>query len=86
MLTDGPAHCLGGSLDFFFTSGPTPLDVIREHYDVVGKPELYPAWSFGFHLCRSVRLLDIYPCACLAKTLTVGRWHMWHDRLQMGIR
>jgi alpha-glucosidase len=26
--------------------------VIREHYDMVGKPSLYPAWSFGFHLCR----------------------------------
>jgi len=36
----------GGSFDFLFTSGPTPLAVIEQHYEIVGKPSLYPAWSF----------------------------------------
>lgn len=43
---------LGGTFDFYFMSGPTPMDVIRQYSEVVGKPAKMPYWAFGFHLCR----------------------------------
>lgn len=42
----------GGSLDFYFIAGPTPVKVIEQYSEIVGKPALYPYWSYGFHLCR----------------------------------
>ncbi|KAG9005981.1 hypothetical protein FRB93_009082 [Tulasnella sp. JGI-2019a] len=43
---------IGGTLDLFFYSGPTPQAVIEQHGAVVGKPTWVPAWGLGFHLCR----------------------------------
>lgn len=43
---------LGGTLDFYFFSGPDPKSVIEQYGEVVGKPTWQPLWAFGFHLCR----------------------------------
>ncbi|KAJ7692931.1 glycosyl hydrolases family 31-domain-containing protein [Mycena rosella] len=43
---------LGGTLDLYFLSGPTPQTVMRQYAQVVGTPTWQPAWGFGFQLCR----------------------------------
>lgn len=45
-------NLLGGTLDFYFIAGPTPLDVVRQHAQVVGTPTRMPFWAFGLHMCR----------------------------------
>jgi len=47
------SYCiLGGNLEFYVFSGPTPLDVCRQYISFIGKPILPPYWSLGFHQCR----------------------------------
>ncbi|KAF8436228.1 glycoside hydrolase family 31 protein [Boletus edulis BED1] len=43
---------IGGILDFYFFSGPTPSDVIAQYGAIIGYPMWQPVWGFGFHLCR----------------------------------
>ncbi|KAF8177576.1 glycosyl hydrolases family 31-domain-containing protein [Mycena galopus ATCC 62051] len=43
---------VGGSLDLYFLSGPTPLAVMEQYSEVVGTPTWQAYWGFGFHLCR----------------------------------
>lgn len=43
---------IGGVLDFYFFSGPTPNEVIEQYGALIGLPTWQPAWGFGFHLCR----------------------------------
>ena len=47
---------IGGTLDFYFLSGPTPNEVIEQYGAVVGLPTWQPLWGFGFQLCRYVYL------------------------------
>ncbi|KAJ7120271.1 glycosyl hydrolases family 31-domain-containing protein [Mycena epipterygia] len=43
---------IGGTLDFYFLSGPTPQTVMEQYSAIVGTPTWQPYWGFGFHLCR----------------------------------
>ncbi|KZT00896.1 glycoside hydrolase family 31 protein [Laetiporus sulphureus 93-53] len=43
---------IGGTLDFYFFSGPTPQRVIEQYGELIGMPTWQPAWGLGFHLCR----------------------------------
>lgn len=43
---------LGGTFDFIINLGPTPIEAIKQHVQIVGKPPLIPYWALGFHLCR----------------------------------
>ncbi|KAI1307605.1 Lysosomal alpha-glucosidase [Halotydeus destructor] len=43
---------IGGILDLYIYLGPTAPTVVAQHMDLVGKPDLPPYWSLGFHLCK----------------------------------
>ncbi|XP_070186369.1 lysosomal alpha-glucosidase-like isoform X3 [Littorina saxatilis] len=43
---------LGGILDFFVFTGPTPLQVVEQYVSLIGRPFMPPFWSLGFHLCK----------------------------------
>lgn len=45
-------RAIGGVLDFYFFSGPSPQKVIEQYGELVGLPTWQPAWGFGFQLCR----------------------------------
>lgn len=45
-------NTLGGVLDFYFLSGPSPIDVSQQYAQLVGLPAMIPYFGFGFHQCR----------------------------------
>jgi hypothetical protein len=42
----------GGLVDMYVFGGPSPVEVIRQYLQVVGRPAMVPFWSLGFHNCR----------------------------------
>jgi alpha-glucosidase len=45
-------NAIGGVLDFYFLSGPTPVAVAQQYAGIVGLPAMMPYWGLGFHNCR----------------------------------
>lgn len=54
LLEDGRLtyKVIGGIFDFFFVVGPTPQLVVRQYLSIIGKSEMIPYWSLGWHQCR----------------------------------
>lgn len=55
-------NTLGGVLDFYFLSGPSPVEVAQQYSEVVGKSAMMPYWGFGYHQCR-YGMQDVYEVA-----------------------
>ncbi|KAL1867940.1 hypothetical protein VTK73DRAFT_3905 [Phialemonium thermophilum] len=55
-------NTLGGVLDFYFVSGPSPIDVARQYAEIVGLPAMMPYWGLGYHNCR-YGYQDVYEVA-----------------------
>ncbi|KAL8576667.1 hypothetical protein ACOMHN_025142 [Nucella lapillus] len=45
-------RALGGILDFFVFTGPSPVQVVEQYVSLIGRPAMPPFWSLGFHLCK----------------------------------
>ena len=45
-------NTLGGVIDLYFLSGPTPTEVAQQYSQTVGNAVMMPYWGFGFHNCR----------------------------------
>lgn len=56
-FTTGPAphlvyRTLGGQLDIYFMSGPTPERVIQQYQQLIGRPFLPAYWALGYQFSR----------------------------------
>lgn len=45
-------NILGGMLDFYVFTGPTPEEATQQYHAVIGLPAVPPYWALGWHQCR----------------------------------
>jgi len=43
---------IGGILDLYIYSGPSPKDVVQQYVSSIGLPTMQQYWTLGFHQCR----------------------------------
>lgn len=74
-------NTLGGVLDFYFVSGPTPIAVSQQYAEIAGLPAMMPYWGLGFHQCR-YGYRDVYEVAEVVYNYSQARIPletMWTD-------
>eukprot|EP00475_Leptophrys_vorax_P026380 TRINITY_DN3720_c0_g1_i2.p1 TRINITY_DN3720_c0_g1~~TRINITY_DN3720_c0_g1_i2.p1 ORF type:complete len:685 (-),score=109.37 TRINITY_DN3720_c0_g1_i2:759-2813(-) len=51
---------IGGVLDFYIMTGPTPRLATQQYHELIGRPYFTPLWSLGWHQCRwGTKNLDV---------------------------
>ena len=43
---------IGGIINYYITIGNTPDEAISNIHQIIGRPQIPPFWSFGWHQCR----------------------------------
>ena len=51
-LTYFEHRTIGGIIEYYFSYGNTPDEVILKLHEIIGRPIIPPFWSFGYHQCR----------------------------------
>lgn len=81
-------NSLGGVVDLYFLSGPSPDDVSRQYAEIVGLPAMVPYWSFGYHQCK-YGWQDVYEVAEVIANYSAANIPLetlWNDIDYMELR
>jgi alpha-glucosidase (family GH31 glycosyl hydrolase) len=71
----------GGVIDFFVFTGPSPLEVVSQYTELIGRPELPPYWALGYHLGQwgYKSLEDIVDVVRRMRVMGIPQESVWHD-------